>query len=855
MSLENSDNINRFSLLFSGLLIVQGILFLQLGVLSLMMMNGLVLIVNIFNIYFLKKDKTEKENKTDLSGHILNTSFLFYLVWLNYKTGGFFSISMMLLFLVPLFSIVFSKQKIRIFYLVLAVAIFFIFYLEQRMNLGIFVTHKIINISLYRFYNLLAVLICFYGSIMVYVKKSEQIKTRLSESQLKSQQISKDADKALKIKDEFLANMSHEIRNPMNGIIGMMHVLLDTDLNDEQKEYSKIVYSSARALLTIVNDILDLSKIEAGKLELDVRNFDLDIAIKDIISLPQLQARQKGIDFTYSIEGDVPCLLKGDIGRIRQIINNLTGNAIKFTEAGEVIFNITLESEDETHAKLYFTIEDTGIGIKEEQLDALFESFTQADLSITKKYGGTGLGLTISKLFVEKMEGEIGVESIDMVGSTFWFTLKLKKQSKKEKIINLYTQDIKECKILVLGDMSTLGSHFENNLNALNMDYEQAVDDTEAMEMLKWAYDDKDPFHVVIMEAKENDGFARILGKKIKQDDLFKNIKLILLTSVSSKGDAKQFEDIGFAAFLSKPVEKNLLLDCIKAVLSLPSDEKSSIPIITQYSILENKKQNRKILIVDDMQTNILTARALIGNFGYMTDQAKNGFEAVQRHKEKRYDLILMDCQMPVMDGFEAARQIRDNEKELNLIHVPIIAMTGNAFENDQKKCFDAGMDDFIAKPVDPHILSQKINFYLSKIVEQKEKNKIKQEYEGKESHAIQKSQLNETLRLMCFNKEELFERFGNDGEMIKIVLDSFLEEAPELINKIENSVNQNDIEGIKLNCHALKGSAANVNADMLKAAALELETEAKAGLNDTFVLRLKKINNEYNAFLKAVKI
>ncbi len=849
MSIENSDNLKAFSHIFSGLLIVQGILFLKLGALSLTIVNGLVLIVNIINIYYLKKDKG------NLSGHILNTSFLSYLVWLSYKTGGFFSISMILLFFIPLFSMVFSEKKVRNFYLVMAVFIFFAFYLEQRMNLGLFVTNKIFNISLYRFYNFLAVLICFYGSIMVYAKKSDQIQNRLNEFQIESRQIREHADQTLKIKDEFLANMSHEIRNPMNGIIGMMHVLLESDLNSEQKKYSKIVYSSATALLTIVNDILDLSKIEAGKLELDVRNFDLDIAIKDIISLPRLQARQKGIDFTYSIDGDIPCLLQGDIGRIRQIINNLTGNAIKFTESGEVIFSISLKSEDETHARLFFTVEDTGIGIKEEQLDALFESFTQADLSITKKYGGTGLGLTISKLLVEKMQGAIGVESIDMVGSTFWFTLKLKKQSKKEKTVNLDTQDIKDCKILVVGDMSSLGINLENNLNSLNIFYDQAFDDLEAFEMLKWAHDDKDPFHVVILESKENDGFAKKIGKKIRQEDLFKNIQLVLITSVCSKGDAKLFEEIGFSAILSKPVGKDLLLDCIKAVLSLPLDRESSIPIITQYSIAESKKQNKKILIIDDIQINLLTAKALIGNLGYVTDQAKNGFEAVQKHKENRYDLILMDCQMPVMDGFAATRLIRDSEKELNLTRVPIIAMTGNAFESDKKKCFDAGMDDFMSKPVDPHILSKKINFNLSKIVEQKKQNQIKQDDHGRDGHAIKKTQLIETLQLLCFNRTELSERFGNDGEMIKLVLDAFLKEAPELIKKIENAVNKQDIEEIILNCHALKGSAANVNADILKAAALELETEAKAGLCDNFELRLLNINDEYKAFLKAVKI
>jgi signal transduction histidine kinase/CheY-like chemotaxis protein len=848
MSIQDSNNLKAFSWFFSGLLVIQGVLFLRLGALSLVMINCFILVINISNLYFFKN------SKSDMQGHIFNAAFLFYLVYLSFKTGGFFSISIILLFFAPIFATVFSDKKIRLLYFVLAFLVFLSFYLEQRLNLGLFVTQRIINISLYRFYNLFAILICFFGSIMVYTKKSDQIKTRLKESELKCQQISMDADKALKIKNEFMANMSHEIRNPMNGIIGMMHVLLDSDLNDEQKEYAKIVDSSAKALLAIVNDILDLSKITAGKFELDVWDFDLDITMQDIISLPELQARQKGVDFTYSIDTDIPCLLQGDISRIRQIINNLTGNAVKFTESGKVVLSVSLKSEDKTHVNLYFSVEDTGIGIKEDQLEKLFEAFTQADSSITKKYGGTGLGLSISKMLVEKMEGKIGVESIDMIGSTFWFTLKLKKQSKDKKTVNIFTQDIKDCKILALADMSSLGINFEKNLNALNIDYDQAFDITKAIKMLKLAYDNKNPFHIAILEAKESDGFAKKFAKKIEQEIFSKNLKLMLLTSVGSKGDGKLFEKMGFSAFLSMPVEKNIFSDCIKAVLSRPFDNDNLIPILTKYSIIESKKQNRRILIVDDMETNFLTAKALIGKQGYSTDQAKNGLEAVQKHKKNRYDLILMDCQMPVMNGFDASRQIRLNEKDLKIDYVPIIAMTGNAFESDKKKCFDAGMDDFIAKPVEPAVLSQKINSNLAKSVARKEKNQTMGEEEGNDDTAIEKTEMDETNQLMPFNKKKLLERFGQDEELIEIVLDSFLSEALQLLEKLENAINKNDFEEIRSNAHALKGSAANVNADLLKLAALELETEAKAGQSDSFSLKFKNINEEYNAFSKAVK-
>jgi len=385
----------------------------------------------------------------------------------------------------------------------------------------------------------------------------------------------------------------------------------------------------------------------------------------------------------------------------------------------------------------------------------------------------------------------------------------------------------------------------------LDIDFDQAFDGVEALEMLKWAHDDKNPFHVVIMEAKESDAFAKTCGKKIKQDDFFKNIKLMLMTSVGSKGDTKLFEEIGFEAFLTKPVEKSLLSDSIKAVLSRPFGEKGvDLPIITKYFIIESKKQNRHILIVDDIQTNILTAKALLGKLGYMTDQAKNGFEAVEKYKTNSYDLILMDCQMPVMDGFEASRQIRLNEKKIKTDQVPIIAMTGNAFQSDQQKCFDAGMDDFIAKPVDPGILSQKINSNLIKTGLKPQKEKLETTSEKQENDNIEI----QTTQLMCFNKDKLIERFENDEEMIKIVLDSFVEEAAELMEKLEGSVNQNDIEETRLNSHALKGSAANVNADLLRYAALELENMAKTDQSDLFELKFKDIINEYNSFTKAVK-
>ncbi|WP_020586320.1 response regulator [Desulfobacter curvatus] len=791
-------------------------------------------------------------SRSVIRGRIILLIFTTYITWFVCLTGGIFSLGLFFFIMVMAATVLFADLFGFFVICCFFSALLAFFYWGPSWGPGA------LNLNEYRLVFFI-ILFSGIGSVLFLILKKQQV--LIMEKQLVlefSQKVQEEAKNAIEVKDRFLANISHEIRNPMNGVLGMLHVLLDSELDTEQRRFADTAYNSAKALLTIVDDILDLSKIEAAKIELDIRPFDLEIAVKDIVSLPQLQARQKGLEFTYNIDTNVPRLIKGDIGRIRQVILNFTNNAIKFTEAGSVTLTVSLKEDKEEYALIHFSVDDTGIGISEEALKGLFLPFVQADASITKKYGGTGLGLFISKLFIELMGGQVGVDSIEMIGSTFWFEAPFEKQPPEEIAQDLSAVPVNRIRVVAVSDKQYPSTRLTKLLNQIGFDYE-TCEHSQLIEHITLAKTNSTPFRVVIMEVGESDQYARNLGREFIRDTELNSLVCILVTAVGKQGDAREFEDLGFSAFLSFPLDETILQDAIHTVLS-PTYQKSRQAIITRYALAERRKRAFKILIVDDIGTNVVTVKEIIRKQGYLTDSASNGLQAVEKAKTNKYDLIFMDCQMPEMDGYEACRQIRAYESSEKRVATPIIAMTGNAFERDRQACKAAGMDDFISKPVNPHALIELINRYKSQSLASAAFETPDFDMPGPDIHNVEKQEQGGSVTPLedndasapVFDRTGFLERFGNDEEMAAEVLASFFQEVEGLVDNLVAAVKKEpcDFEHVKACAHALKGAAANVNAEQLRLAAFDIEARAGKGAHlDPLVVSemFKKYLNRFN--------